>query len=209
MQVSFTLKDGEEFEGIYYNAGAETDEGKKLLTVGNGGLVAVANSVNTFVLKMLSGGGMMLGLKIGTKAVQLDPEEKPEEKPEVKPAEEKVESKQEAKTDEPKQEATQTVADTTSTIATIGTATVYNLLKIKDKSGKAELAFRNVGKYEIKSPDGNDEGSFGMEDGKIVLTSQTGKKMTIEDGILAYVVGDQTYEFKFGEADLEKLAAVK
>lgn len=110
----------------------------------------------------------------------------------------------------PKQEATQTAADTTSTIATTGTATVYNLLKIKDKSGKAELAFRNVGKFEIKSPDGNDEGSFGMEDGKIVLTSQTGKKMNIgQDGKLEYVVGDQTYEFKFGEADLEKLAAVK
>ena len=87
---------------------------------------------------------------------------------------------------------------------------MYNLLKIKDKSGKTELAFRNVGKFEIKSPDGNDEGSFGMEDGKIVLTSQTGKKMNIgQDGKLEYVVGDQTYEFKFGEADLEKLAAVK
>jgi len=136
--------------------------------------------------------------------------EETEAKPEDKPKEEKVESKQEAKTDEPKQEATQTVADTTSTIATTGTATVYNLLKIKDKSGKAELAFRNVGKYEIKSPDGNDEGSFGMEDGKIVLTSQTGKKMNIgQDGKLEYVIGNQTYEFKFGEADLEKLAAVK
>ncbi len=153
------------------------------------------------------GGGWWLRLLL-TKIAKPEPE--PEEKPEEKKEDKKEESKPEEKKEQPKQEAVQTVADTTSTIATTGTATVYNLLKIKDTSGKAELAFRNVGKYEIKSPDGNDEGSFGMEDGKIVLTSQTGKKMNIgQDGKLEYVIGNQTYEFKFGEADLEKLAAVK
>ncbi|MER1994585.1 MAG: hypothetical protein ABS897_11160, partial [Eubacteriales bacterium] len=166
---------------------------------------------------------------------EVKPEDKPEElpvvpseeqteaKPEVKPAEEKVESKQEAKTDEPKQEAGteasgQAVAAQTADNAVYTEISDYNtplagpktVLTIRDKSGKAELAFRNVGKYEIKSPDGNDEGSFGMEDGKIVLTSQTGKKMNIgQDGKLEYVIGNTNYEFKFGAADLEKLAAVK
>ena len=205
---------------VLYNADDATSK-MALGTSASNGVFTFVNKVITLVMQ--SGGGMKLGFSFKAKTPEVQPEEnqpevkpdeKPEEKPEVKPEdkpkEEKVESKQNTKTDEPKQEATQTVADTASTIATTGTATVYNLLKIKDKSGKAELAFRNVGKYEIKSPDGNDEGSFGMEDGKIVLTSQTGKKMNIgQDGKLEYVIGNQTYEFKFGEADLEKLAAVK
>jgi hypothetical protein len=229
------LETAHEDEKVYIKAG----EGYKVTEAYNGD-TKLESDEGGFFYKVARGGGIMLKAvlellpKPEENKPEVKPDEKPEEKPEVKPEdkpevqpvvpseeqteakpeekpkEEKVESKQEAKTDEPKQEATQTVADTTSTIATTGTATVYNLLKIKDTSGKAELAFRNVGKYEIKSPDGNDEGTFGMEDGKIVLTSQTGKKMNIgQDGKLEYVVGNQTYEFKFGEADLEKLAAVK
>ena len=59
--VSFELGDGEVFDGIYYNESGKTEEEKKLLTVGNG-LTQVAGALSSYTLKVLSGGGMMLGL---------------------------------------------------------------------------------------------------------------------------------------------------
>lgn len=68
--LSFQLREGEGLDGVYYNAEDKDTEGKvkegaNLLTVENG-LTAVANAVNTFTLKMLRGGGMLLGLKTHT-----------------------------------------------------------------------------------------------------------------------------------------------
>ena len=61
--VNVTLKDGEVFDGIYYNAEGKTDTEKNLLTVGNNGLSAIEGVANSFKLLMKRGGGMMLGLK--------------------------------------------------------------------------------------------------------------------------------------------------
>ncbi len=66
--VNVTLEDGKGLDGIYYNDAGETEEQKNLLTVANGGLTAVADMVNSFVLKMQRGGGMLLGLKTHTHA---------------------------------------------------------------------------------------------------------------------------------------------
>ena len=83
------------------------------------------------------------------------------------------------------------------------------VLTIRSVDKAAELTFLKTGKYEIKSPDGSDGGRFEKEDGQIVLTSETGKKMFIgQDGRLEYSVGNINAVFEFTPAIVEMLIAV-
>ncbi len=73
--LSFQLRDEEEFEGVYYNAEDKDEDGKvneeaNLLTVANGGLTKQEDG--SLLLKMLRGGGMLLGLKIHTHSYEFD-----------------------------------------------------------------------------------------------------------------------------------------
>ena len=87
------------------------------------------------------------------------------------------------------------------------------LLKIRDTTHVAEITFQRNGDYELKSPAGNDEGTFELTDGQIVLTSQTGNKLTIEhaedENLWKFTyfifIGDLEYEFELTEEDMEIL----
>lgn len=82
-------------------------------------------------------------------------------------------------------------------------------LTVRDTSHAAEIIFRSDGTFMLKSPGGNEQGTFRLTNGQIMLTSETGMELPIgADGTFSYPIGDLVFEFRINAEEMEKLTAM-
>ena len=85
------------------------------------------------------------------------------------------------------------------------------ILRIKDTGEKAELIFLDDGTYILKAENVKESGRFRLSGGQIILKNRAGTEFAAaEDGDgrkLAYTAGGETFEFLFGESELQKIKA--
>ena len=93
-----------------------------------------------------------------------------------------------------------------------GTAKVFTLLNVTDKTGDAKIMFYSDGTYKAVIKDnGTDEGTYKLENDQIVLTSKDGKTMPMTKSgdiwNLSFTGGKdaKTYEFEIPDEKVQKL----